>query len=62
MAPTPAEFVHTPLPTDGRYIRLLKFQPSVPEEPLRFSLAAFEFTETPAYNSLSYEWGDNPPD
>lgn len=61
MGDTPVDFVYSPLPAVGHYIRLLKIEPSAPEEPLRFSLAACKFAEAPAYNSLSYEWGNNPP-
>jgi hypothetical protein len=58
MAVNTAGFVHTPLATDGHYIRLLRLDSTASEEPLRLSLRACKFAEKPAHNSLSYEWGD----
>ncbi|KAJ5736114.1 uncharacterized protein N7483_001239 [Penicillium malachiteum] len=59
MTANTAGFVYTtPLATDEHYIRLLKFDSTVSEEPLRFSLKVCKFLEKPTYNSLSYEWGD----
>lgn len=52
-----AGFIHTPLGTDEHYIRLLKFDSTAPEKPLKFSLITCKFAEKPAHNSLSYEWG-----
>ncbi|RAK90771.1 hypothetical protein BO79DRAFT_236490 [Aspergillus costaricaensis CBS 115574] len=49
--------IHTVLPFDGHYIRLLKFESSAPEESLRLSLKTCKFAEKPDHNSLSYEWG-----
>ncbi|RAH53677.1 hypothetical protein BO85DRAFT_503710 [Aspergillus piperis CBS 112811] len=51
------EYFHTVLPFDGHYIRLLKFESTALEEPLRLSLKTCKFAEKPDYNSLSYEWG-----
>ncbi|PWY71306.1 hypothetical protein BO83DRAFT_362685 [Aspergillus eucalypticola CBS 122712] len=57
MMATTAGFIHTVLPFDGHYIRLLKFESTAPEEPLRLSLKTCKFAEKPNHNSLSYEWG-----
>ncbi|KAE8137315.1 heterokaryon incompatibility protein-domain-containing protein [Aspergillus pseudotamarii] len=57
MAYDGSTFVHTALPTNAHYIRLLKFEDTAATEPLRFTLGVYKFSDEPVYNALSYEWG-----
>ncbi|RJE18321.1 Heterokaryon incompatibility protein HET [Aspergillus sclerotialis] len=56
MASENISFNHRAVPSDGHHIRLLKFEDTVTNEPLRFSLRAYRLSDKIVYNALSYEW------
>ncbi|KAK1751026.1 heterokaryon incompatibility protein-domain-containing protein [Echria macrotheca] len=56
MGPPRVDYIYTRLPS-ATCIRLIEFLPSRPGE-IAISLSAFELDNVPAFNALSYTWGD----
>lgn len=54
----PPPFCHVALKDPARYIRLLKVASGPEGELLSFSLSTWSIDEAPAYNAISYTWGD----
>ena len=51
-------FQHAPLPNSGEEIRVLSLEPGTDNEPLSCSLHHVKLSQKPAYEALSYMWGD----
>jgi hypothetical protein len=49
--------VQEPLPA-GRFIRLLELHPGSQESPISCTLRVVELLDAPAYDAISYVWGD----
>ena len=52
-------FAYTSLPDPNRYVRLLVLQPGTSCDVLEGSLRAFRIGSLPAYEAISYCWGDS---
>jgi Heterokaryon incompatibility protein (HET) len=55
------KFEHQALERPSGQIRLLQLEPCVGPTELRLSVATYDLDNCPAYNALSYEWGDPEP-
>ena len=51
-------YEYSPLPS-ARHIRLLILNPGSSTTPIAFSLTAYDFSDCPPYEALSYTWGDS---